>query len=484
MNFLDGFDPRIQELRNVKPIGLPFEEFSAFLVREARSRPDDLYRKCLQAPPSEPYPRLERTALYRGDIEDFRRIMDSLMGTDPDGWPASDGTRLQLRNRPETADRYRCQASYSVEVVANEERQLARRCATVKADEGEGMTFVTFRDCHCWQSSVGEAEQLKPIGRPFEELRAAILGETGSSQPAPTEQGADRDEAEQDETLGSASRDEVAQTPIIVEADSPVAHEDADGDYPPGRTGAYVGEQTGTSANGHRVDAGRAARSDDTPMSSTGSREEPSSQFAQGKDADSLYIFRQRGNVWEIAYEGAPFFLEDLKGLAYIHELLRRPGLDLRALDLEAELHGVSPDQPAASLEQDGIEVTPDGEDAQPKIDERTKEACEARLQEIAELLPDAELRREETKVSALKKERDKIEKYLSRSTGLYGKPRSFTDEGERARQRVQKNIKKAIEYIADHSSDLADLLDKHIKTGYECEYKVDPRSEIPWELW
>jgi hypothetical protein len=188
--------------------------------------------------------------------------------------------------------------------------------------------------------------------------------------------------------------------------------------------------------------------------------------------------------MWEIAYQGEPFYLEDLKGLSYIHHLLSRPRRHLASLELENATSGVSSAPAGSPDEQRGLEVTPDGTQAHPVIDSKTKAACEHRLKEIAELLPAVEQRRDEAEASKLRAERDEIRAYLKQSIGLHGKPRTFTDEGELARQRVQKNIKKAIECIAKRSLDLAELLDEHIKTGYKCEYSVDPRSEIPWELW
>ncbi len=58
---------------------------------------------------------------------------------------------------------------------------------------------------------------------------------------------------------------------------------------------------------------------------------------AEGKNRSTgnQYVFRNKGAVWEIAYNGHLTTVKNLKGMKYMHHLLSHPGVEIEALEME-----------------------------------------------------------------------------------------------------------------------------------------------------
>ena len=69
----------------------------------------------------------------------------------------------------------------------------------------------------------------------------------------------------------------------------------------------------------------------------------------------------------------------------------------------------------------------------------------------------------------------------LRRAKGLRGHIRRMSDEADRARMRVTKAIRRAIERITVADPALGRAFDTHIRTGYVCRYATDPLQPITW---
>lgn len=182
-------------------------------------------------------------------------------------------------------------------------------------------------------------------------------------------------------------------------------------------------------------------------------------------------LFRQEGEFWTIAFEGAAFRLRESKGLHYIAALLREPGREVHALDLLAA-------QPA-----DDDARRPPGGDAGPILDAQAKAMYRARLEELAEELGEAERWNDRERAARATEERELVAHELAAAVGLGGRDRKAASDSERARVNVTRSIKAALERIAEHSPALGRHLEATLRTGQFCSYMPDPRVPVRWEL-
>ena len=178
--------------------------------------------------------------------------------------------------------------------------------------------------------------------------------------------------------------------------------------------------------------------------------------------------FKNEGETWAIAYEGAAFRLRDTKGLQYIAALLRDPGRERHALDL-AGANGAS--APGAIG------------DAGPALDAEAKAQYRARLAELAEERSDAERNNDPERAARADDERQALVDQLAGALGLGGRDRKAASDAERARVNVTRAIKAVLDRIAEHSPALGEHFAATIRTGQFCVYVPDPRTPLRWEV-
>ena len=89
-------------------------------------------------------------------------------------------------------------------------------------------------------------------------------------------------------------------------------------------------------------------------------------------------------------------------------------------------------------------------------VDRRTVEAYQRRVGEIDQLIERAERRGRRDRVAELADERERLRAELATALGRTGRPRRFTDTGERARTAVRKAIKRAIDVVGASDGALA----------------------------
>ena len=182
-------------------------------------------------------------------------------------------------------------------------------------------------------------------------------------------------------------------------------------------------------------------------------------------------LFRQEGEFWTIAFEGAAFRLRDTKGLHHIAMLLREPGRERHVLDLVGS-------EPA---EDDG--PRPPGGDAGPVLDPEAKAQYRARLEDLDAELGEAERFNDRERAARATEEREAIAHELAAAVGLGGRDRRAASDTERARVNVTRAIKATLERIVEHSPALGQHLEATLRTGTFCSYLPDPRVAVRWEL-
>jgi hypothetical protein len=170
-----------------------------------------------------------------------------------------------------------------------------------------------------------------------------------------------------------------------------------------------------------------------------------------------------------VGRDGATAALPNVKGLHYIRYLLRRPGEDVRAVDLAAAVAG----HPGVTVSQNDTEV----------IDAQALSAYRARLADIDAELSEAESWADGSRASQLRFERDALLDEIGTATGLCGRRRQFSSAQERARIAVRKAVVAALDRIEQQDSSLARQLRDSVRTGGTCRYDPDPARPVIWIL-
>ncbi|MFF3672620.1 transcriptional regulator [Streptomyces sp. NPDC002120] len=183
--------------------------------------------------------------------------------------------------------------------------------------------------------------------------------------------------------------------------------------------------------------------------------------------------FVREGDYWKVVLDDRRVTVRDSKGMHHLARLLAAPGREFHVLDLAA----ADSEDPAAAAE------LPRAGDLGPLLDDRAKDMYRRRLAEIEEDIEEARAdndiaRREQTEL-----EREFLIGELARAVGLGGRDRRAGAASERARAAVTQAVRKAIGRLREAAPELADHLDRTIRTGTYCAYVPDPRVPSPWSV-
>jgi pimeloyl-ACP methyl ester carboxylesterase len=202
-------------------------------------------------------------------------------------------------------------------------------------------------------------------------------------------------------------------------------------------------------------------------------------------------IFRREGEYWTIAYGVHTFRLRDSRGLRYISQLLRYPGREFRANELEVRSEAgdalmVSSGGIAEVTEEEladaGLHSDSAG-DAGEMLDSHAKQAYRRRLPELRENLEAAKSSGDAQRAGDIEEEISFLTRELSRAVGLGGRDRRAASMTQRSRVNVTRAIRRTIEKIRPHSPSLAGLLARSIKTGLVCVYRPADTAPVAWNL-
>jgi len=201
-------------------------------------------------------------------------------------------------------------------------------------------------------------------------------------------------------------------------------------------------------------------------------------------------MFRREGEYWTIAFGRETFRLRDARGLRFIAQLLRYPGREFHANELEVRSESgeaglpsrASADFSDEELADAGLHSDGPG-DAGEMLDVHAKHAYRRRLQDLRENLEDAKTRGDADRASGIEDEIAFLTRELSRAVGLGGRDRRAASVSQRSRLNVTRAIRRTIEKIRPHSPALAGLLARRIKTGLLCVYRPDDGTPVAWNL-
>jgi hypothetical protein len=185
---------------------------------------------------------------------------------------------------------------------------------------------------------------------------------------------------------------------------------------------------------------------------------------------ERVCLYPEEGGLWLVGREGTARHLPALRGLGHLRTMIRRAGLDVRAVDLMGLQAGTAGAAPIAS-------------DIGEMLDDTARAAYRQRLRDLDEEIAEADEWSDTGRLALLSEEREALMDELRAASGLGGRSRRTGSTDERARVAVRKAIVAAIDRIALADPDVARLLRDRVHTGTYCRYDDDPERPIVWIL-
>ncbi len=182
---------------------------------------------------------------------------------------------------------------------------------------------------------------------------------------------------------------------------------------------------------------------------------------------------RREDRGWVVACDDARARLGDTKGLRYLAELLRAPGVERHALDLVDRVEGVAPEPPGLDRRRLG--------DAGELVDAQARTAYRHRIEALRAEIDDALGTGAEEHAEALQAELDQLVAQLAQAFGLGGRSRRASSAAERARLNVTRALRAATAKLAESVPEAGTVLDRRLRTGLYCAYEPDEADDVRW---
>lgn len=164
--------------------------------------------------------------------------------------------------------------------------------------------------------------------------------------------------------------------------------------------------------------------------------------------------------------------LADTKGLRYLAELLRSPGVERHALDLVDRVEGVAAD---GSVDRRRLG------DAGEVADTQARSAYRRRIEDLRAEIDDAFAAGAEERGVALEAELDHLVSRLAEAFGLSGRSRRAASASERARLNVTRALRAAAARVGEAVPEVGPTLDRRLRTGLYCAYEPGEDDGVRW---
>lgn len=178
---------------------------------------------------------------------------------------------------------------------------------------------------------------------------------------------------------------------------------------------------------------------------------------------------------WTAACGDTSVRLRATKGLAYLADLVARPGVERHAFDLVDVVEGTD----AADT---GIDRRRLGDSGQ-LLDAQSRAAYRRRVSELRDQVEEALAEEHDDRAAALQTELDRLVAELARAFGLGGRARKASSAAERARLNVTRAVRSALVKLTEALPGAGAVLDRRVRTGIFCAYEPHPDDEIVWSL-
>lgn len=172
--------------------------------------------------------------------------------------------------------------------------------------------------------------------------------------------------------------------------------------------------------------------------------------------------FLRAGTLRRVRFADREVIMRDLAGFGYLERLLAQPGREFHVLDLAGA---------TGSPAQSGL----------PVLDDEARAAYQRRLADVEEDLAEAESLDDLARIELAQRDRDYLVAELSQAVGLHGRARMTGSTSERARTRVARSLRYALDRLAGEHPLAADHLRRAVRTGTYCCYAPDPVSPVRW---
>jgi predicted ATPase len=216
----------------------------------------------------------------------------------------------------------------------------------------------------------------------------------------------------------------------------------------------------------------------------------PASKSVISSSGDSVTqtgTFVLNGEYWTVGRGATTFSLKNVLGLGYIYCLLKSPGEEFYALDLEAgDVSSAAPSavRSGARMPRDDWDFSIHrSEDAGPILDAQAKQEYKRRILELKEELEELREKGDYERAEKVESEIESIAQQLAQAVGLGGRDRRAGSTAERARLNVSRAIRAAIQKISEHDVSLGEFFGARIRTGSFCSFVPNPRVPIDWKL-
>jgi tetratricopeptide (TPR) repeat protein len=178
---------------------------------------------------------------------------------------------------------------------------------------------------------------------------------------------------------------------------------------------------------------------------------------------------------WVASFGDVRCRLQETKGLQYVAELVRNPGVERHALDLVDRVEGVG----AGDLAVDRRSLGDAGE----LVDAKARTAYRHRIEALRAEVDDAFAAGAEDRAEKLQAELDELVTHLAQAFGLGGRSRRASSTVERARLNVTRAIRAATARVAEALPEAGPILDLRLRTGIYCAYEPEDTDEVRWSV-
>jgi tetratricopeptide (TPR) repeat protein len=169
-------------------------------------------------------------------------------------------------------------------------------------------------------------------------------------------------------------------------------------------------------------------------------------------------VMQRQGELYLIEHGALSARIRATRGAELLSRLIEAPDQEIHVLALAS-------DDGVATAESNAGE----------SVDRTALRQYRSRLEELEELLAEAESRADRGRIDALQREKVALEREISRALGLGGRTRQAGSATERARVNVQRRLKDALERIAEASPELGAWLGRCVRTGTYCSFHSTP---------
>jgi tetratricopeptide (TPR) repeat protein len=172
--------------------------------------------------------------------------------------------------------------------------------------------------------------------------------------------------------------------------------------------------------------------------------------------------FQLVGHLRRVHFCDREVVLPDLQGFRILERLLAEPNREFHVLDLVGA---------TGTAKQSGL----------PLLDEEARAAYRRRLADVDVDLDEAHAMHDLARVQLAERDRTYLIDELSRAVGLHGRDRLVGSTSERARTRVRRTLRYALDRLTPEHPMAGAHLSGALHTGTYCSYQPDPSSPVRW---